>query len=57
MEKLSNIVKFPNKRTRTTYKKKLFSLYTTIDIIVVAAGVILAQVLTHSYNVFVGWIF
>jgi len=57
MERIADILKFPNKRTRTTYKKKLFSIYTTVDIIVVAVGVILAQILTHSYNVFIGWVF
>jgi hypothetical protein len=45
MERLSNIIKFPTKAQRRSYKKKLFSLRTTIDIIVVAVGVLLADLI------------
>jgi hypothetical protein len=43
MENLQKILKFPTKAQRRRYKKKLFSLHTTIDIIVVAVGVLLAD--------------
>lgn len=40
---LKNVIKFPTKAQRRSYKKKLFSLRTTIDIIIVATGVLLAD--------------
>lgn len=43
METIQKILRFPNKAQRRRYKKKLFSLYTTIDIFVVTAGVLLAE--------------
>jgi len=43
MERFKNVIKFPTKAQRRSYKKKLFSLGTTIDIIVVALGVLLAD--------------
>lgn len=38
-----NILKFPTKAQRRAYKKKLISIYTTIEIMVVALGVLLAD--------------
>ena len=43
MERLKNVIKFPTKAQRRSYRKNLFSLKTTIDIIVVALGVLLAD--------------
>lgn len=45
MDNLKNVIKFPTKAQRRAYKKKLFSLRTTIDIIVVAVGVLLADLI------------
>lgn len=50
MERLAKILKFPTKAQRRSYKKKLFSLKTTIDIIVVAVGVLLAEVVLKLWN-------
>lgn len=43
MERIAKILKFPTKAQRRSYKKKLFSLKTTIDVFVVTFGVLIAE--------------
>lgn len=45
MDGFGKILKFPTKTQRRSYKKKLFSLNTTIDILVVTFGVLLAELI------------
>lgn len=52
MERIGKILKFPTKAQRKSYKKKLFSLKTTIDILVVAAGVLLADLIVWIVRLF-----
>lgn len=42
---LGKIITFPTKAQKRAYKKKLLSLKTTIDILIVAAGVLLADLI------------
>lgn len=49
-EQIGKILKFPTKAQRRSYKKKLLSLNTTIDIIVVAVGVLLAELILKLWN-------
>lgn len=43
MERLKNVIKFPTKAQRRSYRKKLFSLKTTVEIFIVTFGVLLAE--------------
>lgn len=51
MERLKNVIKFPTKAQRRNYRKKLFSLGTTIDVIVVTLGVLLAEFVLWAIKV------
>ena len=40
-----NILKFPTKKQRRDYRKKLLSMRTAMDVTIVAAGVLLADLI------------
>lgn len=42
---MNKVLKFPTRAKRKAYKKKLFSLKSTIDILIVTIGVLLADVI------------
>ena len=51
MRTLPKVIKFPTKRQRRSYQKKIFSMYTLHEVTNVTVGVLVAQVITYVWNI------